>query len=64
MLPQADDIFKLIKTNDVNIMDIKLWLDNTENDLNQGDDHWFRLDSKLLIFEKKTLFLIQTTCDC
>ena len=53
MLPQADDIFKLIKTNDVNIMDIKLWLDNTENDLNQGDDHWFRLDSKLLIFEKK-----------
>ena len=22
-------------------MAIKLWLDNTENDLNQGDDHWF-----------------------
>ena len=39
MLPQADDIFTLSKEG--NIMAIKLWLDNTENDLNQGDDHWF-----------------------
>ena len=39
MIPQNEDIFKLSKTG--NMMAIKLWLDNTENDLNQGDDHWF-----------------------
>jgi len=33
------DIFQLCK--DGNLMKIKQWLDNTENDLNQGDDHWF-----------------------
>ena len=33
------DIFQLCK--DGQLMKIKQWLDNTENDLNQGDDHWF-----------------------
>merc|ERR1711953_692485 len=38
------DIFQLCKDKtikDGNLMKIKQWLDNTENDLNQGDDHWF-----------------------
>ena len=33
------EIFQLCK--DGQLMKIKQWLDNTENDLNQGDDHWF-----------------------
>lgn len=34
-----NDIFSYCR--DGNIMAVKVWLDNTENDLNQGDDHLF-----------------------
>ena len=34
-----NDIFTLCKEG--NIVAVKIWLDNTENDLNQGDDHLF-----------------------
>ncbi|XP_077974623.1 scaffold protein ILK-like [Styela clava] len=34
-----NDIFSACR--DGNLMAVKVWLDNTENDLNQGDDHLF-----------------------
>ena len=39
-MAQPADIFHLSKKGD-SVMSIKLWLDNTENDINQVDDHWF-----------------------
>lgn len=36
-----DDIFAQIKEG--NALNVRLWLDHTENDLNQGDDHHFSL---------------------
>ncbi|XP_074650688.1 scaffold protein ILK-like isoform X2 [Tubulanus polymorphus] len=36
-----DDIFAQVKEG--NAFNVRLWLDNTENDLNQGDDHRFSL---------------------
>lgn len=34
-----DDIFAQCREG--NAVAVRLWLDNTENDLNQGDDHGF-----------------------
>lgn len=34
-----NDVFSFCR--DGNVMGVKIWLDNTENDLNQGDDHLF-----------------------
>jgi hypothetical protein len=36
-----DDIFSLVREG--NAFQVRIWLDNTENDLNQGDDHRFSL---------------------
>ncbi|ESN94756.1 hypothetical protein HELRODRAFT_115085 [Helobdella robusta] len=36
-----DDIFSLVR--DGNAFQVRIWLDNTENDLNQGDGHGFSL---------------------
>lgn len=36
-----DDIFTLVKEG--NALQVRVWLDNTANDLNQGDDHRFSL---------------------
>ncbi|XP_029648883.1 integrin-linked protein kinase isoform X1 [Octopus sinensis] len=36
-----DDIFTLVKEG--NSIQVRIWLDNTANDLNQGDDHRFSL---------------------
>jgi integrin-linked kinase len=36
-----DDIFSLVR--DGNAFQVRIWLDNTENDLNQGDEHRFSL---------------------
>ncbi|CAH1777359.1 unnamed protein product [Owenia fusiformis] len=36
-----DDIFTLVREGDA--FQVRMWLDNTENDLNQGDDHRFSL---------------------
>ncbi|XP_064636791.1 integrin-linked protein kinase-like isoform X2 [Lineus longissimus] len=36
-----DDIFAQVREG--NAFNVRLWLDNTENDLNQGDDHRFSL---------------------
>ena len=40
MIPD-EDIFTLCKRGGDNFMKIKAWLDNTENDLNEVDDHMF-----------------------
>ncbi|KAK2190952.1 hypothetical protein NP493_64g05024 [Ridgeia piscesae] len=36
-----DDIFSYVREG--NAFQVRIWLDNTENDLNQGDDHRFSL---------------------
>lgn len=36
-----EDIFTLVR--DGNAFQVRIWMDNTENDLNQGDDHQFSL---------------------
>ncbi|KAI0222002.1 hypothetical protein LSAT2_026744 [Lamellibrachia satsuma] len=36
-----DDIFTYVREG--NAFQVRIWLDNTENDLNQGDDHRFSL---------------------